>query len=140
MNDIFDSSNVFAVNILGQACVQQLQYNLYYNNVNTTTTPAVDREREQYDQPSGLLWQSAAVFGNPDFVDPSSGNFELQPDSPAIDAARSEIGPLPAANAIYPTVNQRSRRQPSSASGPIPRRYPPLRNPDASILKADSAT
>ena len=46
------------------------------------------------------------VFANPDFVDPSGGNFELEPVSPAIDAARSEIGPLPAANAIYPTVNQ----------------------------------
>src|SRR5262249_40159886 len=33
-------------------------------------------------------------------------NFALQPTSPAIDAARSEIGPLPAGDAIFPTVNQ----------------------------------
>ncbi len=53
MNDIFDSSNVFAVDILGQASYTLLQYNLFYNNINTHDDAPVDREREQYDQPSG---------------------------------------------------------------------------------------
>ncbi len=106
MNDIFDSSNVFAVDILGQASYTLLQYNLFYNNINTTTTPpSVGNVNSTTNLPD-FFGNQQPVFGNPDFVDPSSGNFELQPDSPAIDAARSEIGPLPASNAIYPTVNQ----------------------------------
>ena len=59
-----------------------------------------------------------AVFGDPQFVGPVGPatrpqNFELQPTSPAINAARSEIGPLPAGDAIYPDrrlIAQRRRR------------------------------
>ena len=35
-------------------------------------------------------------------LDATAQNFELQPTSPAIDAGRSEIGPLAGGNAIYP--------------------------------------
>ena len=49
---------------------------------------------------------SRPIFGDPKFIDPANGNFGLQPTSAAIDAARSEIGPLPAGDTIFPTVNQ----------------------------------
>ena len=106
MNDIFDSSNVFAVDIEGQAGLSQTQYDLFFNNINTTTTPPSNGDLNITTTDADFAGNNGPVFGNPEFVDPSGGNFELQPDSPAIDAARSEIGPLPAANAIYPTVNQ----------------------------------
>jgi len=106
MNDIFDGSVVFAVDIEGQAAESQLQYDLFYNNINTTTKPPTPGDLNVTTNDADFAGNAGPVFGNPDFVDPSSGNFELQPISPAIDAARSEIGPLPAANAIYPTVNE----------------------------------
>ena len=50
-----------------------------------------------------------AVYGNPHFVGPvgaglsaTQQNFELESNSPAINAGRSEIGPLAGGNAIYP--------------------------------------
>jgi large repetitive protein len=106
MNDIFDGSVVFAVDIEGQAAESQLQYDMFYNNVNTTTNPPSLGDLQVTTTDGDFAGNSGPVFANPLFVDPSSGNFELQSDSPAIDAARSEIGPLPTANAIYPTVNQ----------------------------------
>ncbi len=97
MDNIFDGSSNDAVNIQGQAGLSTLEYNLYWNNgtnVVATTTSG--------DFPGN----PGAVFGNPEFVNPADGDFELQPNSAAIDAARSEIGPIPGADAIYPTVDQ----------------------------------
>ncbi len=108
MNDIFDGSSNTAVLLQGQADLSQIQYSLFYNNavnVNATTTSA------------DFAGNWGAVYANPQFVgaiiptatnpvDASAENFELQPTSPAIDAARSEIGPVSQANALYPAVDQ----------------------------------
>ncbi len=99
MNDIFDGSATDAVDIEGQAAFSQLQYNLFYQNGTNVVATTNDGDFEGNE---------GASFGNPEFVGPvgagldaTAQNFELQPDSPAIDAGRSEIGPLAGGNAIY---------------------------------------
>ena len=102
MNNIFDGASQVAVNMQGQAGESQLQYNLFYNDVANLVITTTDFD---------FLGNIGAVFANPEFVGPvgtgdaSAQNFELEPTSPAINAARSEIGPNAAANAVYPTVN-----------------------------------
>src|SRR5208337_4925411 len=97
MDNIFDGSSNIAVNIQGQAALSTLEYNLYFNNATNVVATTTDGD---------FPGNAGAVFGNPEFVDAATGNFELQPDSAAINAARSEIGPIPGADAIYPTVDQ----------------------------------
>jgi hypothetical protein len=103
MNDIFDGSTQIAVNIQGQAGESQLQYNLFFNNATDLVATTNDGD---------FAGDVGAVTGDPQFVGPigpqfdaTAENFELQPTSIAIDGGRSEIGPLPAANAIYPAVD-----------------------------------
>src|SRR5207249_4124969 len=90
----------------------QIQYSLFWNNVNTQVTPNVN--------PANVLWLTndgdflgsvAPIIADPQFVDPAKGNFKLKPTSPAIDAGRSEVGPLPAGDAIFPTVDQQLNSQ-----------------------------
>ena len=97
MDNIFDGSTTTAVDIQGQAGESTLEYNLYWNNATNVVATTISGD---------FLGNAGAVFGNPEFVDAATGNFELQPDSAAINAARSEIGPIPGADAIYPTVDQ----------------------------------
>ena len=84
------------------AVKRQLQYNLFYNNIANLLITTNDADFGATSGPSSPI---------PDFVGPvgtgdaSAQNFELEPDSPAINAARSEIGPNAEGNAIYPTVN-----------------------------------
>jgi large repetitive protein len=111
MNNIFDGSSQIAVNIqappgvtgaAGQAGESQLQYNLFFNNGTNLVINTNDG-----DFPGAF----GSIFGDPQFVGPvGSGdagaqNFELKITSPAINASRSEIGPLPAGNAIFPTAS-----------------------------------
>ncbi len=108
MNDIFDGSSNVAVDLVGtsggtstgQAGFSQLQYNLFYNNGTNVVSTTNDGDFEGNE---------GASYGNPVFVGPvgpqydaTAQNFELSPTSPAIDAGRSEIGPLAGGNAIYP--------------------------------------
>ncbi len=97
MNNIFYGSSQVAVNIQGMAADSQLQYNLYYGNAENilVTTTFGD-----------FAGNVNAIYANPEFVDATAGNFDLEPTSPAIDEARSEIGPLIAGNAIYPTTTE----------------------------------
>ena len=104
MNDIFDGSTNaaktgIAVDLQGQNAFSQLQYNLFYNNDTNVVSTTNDGDFEG---------NQGATYGNPDFVGPvgagltaNNQNFELEPNSPAIDAGRSEIGPLAGGNAIY---------------------------------------
>jgi hypothetical protein len=123
MNDIFDGSSAIAVNIQGQAGESQLQYDLFFNNGQNTVITTTDGD---FAPPAGL------ISGDPQFVGPvgpnlpaTSQNFELQSTSPAIDAGRSEDGPLPAANVIYPGVDislsggliNQTRTDPSTLTG-----------------------
>jgi large repetitive protein len=104
MNDIFDGSSTIAVDIQGQAEFSQIQYDLFYNNTTNLIATTTDGDF------AGIV---SPTYANPDFVGPvgstddaTAENFELEPDSPAINAARSEMGPLPQSNAIYPGTNQ----------------------------------
>ncbi len=103
MNDIFDGSTQIAVNLQGQAGESQLQYNLFYQDVVELVATTTDGD---------FKGNNFAFTGNPDFVGPigpqldaGAENFELEPTSIAIDGGRSEIGPLPSGNAIYPAVD-----------------------------------
>jgi hypothetical protein len=96
MNNIFYGSSQVAVNIQGQAGESQLQYNLYSNDAQNILVTTNDGDFAGNVNP---------INADPQFVNASIGNFDLEPTSPAIDQARSEIGPLPAGNAIYPTVD-----------------------------------
>ncbi|MFI5457180.1 MAG: Ig-like domain-containing protein [Isosphaerales bacterium] len=95
MNNIFDGSTQIAVDQLGQNGLGQEQYNLFFNNASNLNITTNDGD-----------WaaNNGAIYADPQFVSAATGNFELEPTSPAINQARSEIGPLPAGNAIYPTT------------------------------------
>ena len=100
MNNIFDGSSSVGINLLGQDQGNIMEYNLFYaNTVNIVQTSNI-----------GVTNNVGAVFANPEFVGPigtgdaGAQNFELEPTSPAINASRSEIGPIPAGNAIFPTT------------------------------------
>jgi hypothetical protein len=100
MNNIFDGSTGTGIDLEGQDEGTQLQYNLFFaNTVNIIQTSSI-----------GVAANVGPTFGDPDFVGPvgagaaTGQNFELEPNSPAINAARSEIGPNLAGNSIYPTI------------------------------------
>ena len=97
MNNIFSNSSATAVFLEGQTGNSQLQYNLYFGNGQDVVATTNNND---------FAGNFGAVYGDPMFVDAANGDFGLLPGSAAIDAARSEIGPNPAANAIYPTVTQ----------------------------------
>ncbi len=98
MDDIFANSTNTAIISDGQEFGSEGQYNLFSQNAinvaingsNTTNFEGINN----------------SVFGNPEFVNPANGDFQLMSNSAAIDAARSEIGPDAAGDAIFPTVNQ----------------------------------
>jgi hypothetical protein len=103
MNDIFDGSSNVAVQLEGQNAFSQLQYNLFFNNAKNVVTTTNDGD---------FAGNNGATYGDPQFVGPvgsqydaTAQNFELSPTSPAINAGRSEIGPLAGGNAIYPGID-----------------------------------
>jgi hypothetical protein len=89
MDNIFDATGSGAISVINQDYGSQAQYNLYDNAGEVTGMPDF--------QP---------IIGNPQFVNAAAGNFNLQPNSPAINAARSELGPLPAGNLLAPIATQ----------------------------------
>ncbi len=110
MNNIFDGSSQDAVDLDGptigsasQSAFSQLQYNLFNQNGTNIVSTTNDADFEGNENP---------IYGDPQFVGPfgpglaaTAQNFELQPTSVAIDAGRSEIGPLASGNAIYTGTN-----------------------------------
>ena len=97
MDNIFSNSSTAAIQATGQEFGSEAQYNLYWQNGSNLILNG---------NQGGFLGNFGAVQGNPDFVDPANGNFQLMAGSAAIDAARSEIGPLAQGDAIFPTVTQ----------------------------------
>ncbi len=87
MNNIYDGATgpVFT---LTNRVIGQSQNDLFFNNasIGAGTTHA--------------------VFGDPAFIDPNNGNFNLLSTSAAIDSARSEIGPYALGNMLSPPVDQ----------------------------------
>jgi hypothetical protein len=98
MDNIFSNSSNTPILALGQQAFSQAQYNLYAANTNDINVP----------NPNGdFAGNLGAVYvSDAGFRDPTNLNFQLLPSSPAIDAARSELGPAPAGNAVYPSINQ----------------------------------
>src|SRR5262249_40107679 len=84
MDNIFANSSNTAIISDGQEFFSEGQYNLFWQN---TTNVAVNGSLTNAFQ--GI---NNSVFGNPQFRDPTNGDFTLLPNSAAIDAARSEIG------------------------------------------------
>jgi len=106
INNIFANSSVAAINAESYANGSQAQYNLFWQNAVNIQSGGI-----------GFLGNTGAIIGDPDFLDPASLNFQLGPNSAAIDASRSEIGPLAAGDAIFPTVTQIVNQ---TAQGPVP--------------------
>ena len=125
MNNIFDGSIAGRRQPLGPGGRQvEVQYNLFYNNATN-----LDRQ-----QPSDGDADWAGNLGARSMRTRSSstrrqGNFELEPNSPAIDAARSEIGPLAAATRSTHGHDHSQRRSGRAGSdrpnhAAVPGKYP----------------
>jgi hypothetical protein len=104
MDNIFANSKNVAVQVDGYADGSQMQYNLFWQNDTSAANP--QDIAVALGAVSGFQGNFGAVIGDPAFLDPANLNFQLGANSAAIDAARSEIGPLPGGDAIYPTVTQ----------------------------------
>jgi hypothetical protein len=88
MDSIFSNISGTAIQADGQDYSSESQYNLFYL-VGTSVVGMPNND---------------PVSGNPDFRDPANGNFNLGPNSAAIDRARSELGPSIFGDMLYPSV------------------------------------
>ena len=98
MNNIFVNSSDVAIRFVGQQYNTQGQYNLFWNNNQNLD----DQELTTF----GFGGNNGPVIGDPRFRDPVNGDFRLSPGSAAIDASRSELGPLLVGNMLQPITNQ----------------------------------
>jgi hypothetical protein len=97
MDNIFSNSTTAAIQATGQQFGSEAQYNLYWQNGSNLSLINTN---------PGFMGNLGAVLGDPKFVNAAGGNFQLMSTSAAIDAARSELGPDSAGDAVFPTVNQ----------------------------------
>jgi hypothetical protein len=84
MDNIIDGSTSNVVLGTGMLDGSLFQFNVFHNNGPFQTnngTPVIDVQ----------IPNDGAINADPLFRDPANGNFQLQPKSPAIDAARSEL-------------------------------------------------
>ena len=94
MDSIFSNISGNAIQLDGQDYGSEVQYNLFFQtgaNLAGSNSSGIGN-----DQP---------ILGDPAFRNAAAGNFFLLPNSRAIDAARSEIGPTIFGDMIYPAVN-----------------------------------
>jgi hypothetical protein len=96
MNNIFDGSTTAGINMIGQVRGSQGQNNLYFNNGTNVAQTSV----------LGFLGDFHSFTGDPAFVNPAIGNFNLTASSAAIDSSRSEIGPYSLGNMLTPAATQ----------------------------------
>lgn len=99
MNNIFSTMSVEAITAVGQQQGSQAQYNLFDNNASNLS---VSNEGVITTPNGGFDGNNGAIFGSARFFDPANGNFFLQSGSAAIDAARSELGPVNWGNMLQP--------------------------------------
>ena len=126
MDNIFDGSSIDAVDVEGQCRPTPRS-----STTCSSTTPPTSSRRRLDGSVSRAT--STPVFGDPKFVDAAAGNFALQPTSAAIDAARSEIGPIAGSDAIYPD-GEPAPVQRRTAPAPTPPRWSPPEQPGADNL------
>ena len=94
MDSIFDKNGT-AIKGSGQTYGSLSQYNLFFNNTTNINATAT----------SGGIANAGEVDGDPAFRDPDNGNFNLLPNSAAIDQARSELGPSIFGDMLYPAAS-----------------------------------
>ena len=99
MNSIFAGSSTAAAQIVGMNSNSQFQYNLFDSN-------ATDVDLTQLDSTFGWGGVNGSVNGRALFRNGPGGDFNLQPGSDAIDASRSEIGPVAIGNMLNPAADQ----------------------------------
>ena len=106
MDNIFDNAVNAGIVVDGQTASRltigplggyssQGQYNLF--NAVGTQVQSLNGGRFENDQP---------ITGNPGFRNAAGGDFNLLPTSAAIDASRSEIGPIDFGNSLQPIATQ----------------------------------
>jgi large repetitive protein len=100
MDSIFDGSKTTGMISDGQTYGSQSQYNLFFNNAQDL---AINNPN------GGFQGNQGAILGNPLFVNPTvtgqaMGSFALMQNSPAIDAARSELVGDQSGDATYPSM------------------------------------
>ena len=101
MNNIF-STGTTAVVATGQQQGSQAQYNLFHNTGQVT----VSNTGTILNPNGGFAGNNGAIVGDPRFRNAAAGDFTLLADSAAIDASRSEIGPINWGNILAPTSTQ----------------------------------
>ncbi len=95
MDNIFATgAATAAIQDTGQNVGSELEYNVFFNDATFPTgadpnNPVNDLSRGAFSGISGFNFEP--IFANPDFVNVANNNFQLQADSPAIDAGRSEL-------------------------------------------------
>ena len=101
MNNIF-STGTTAVVATGQQQGSQAQYNLFFNTGQVT----VSGTGTILNPNGGFAGNNGAIVGDPRFRNAAAGDFTILADSAAIDASRSEIGPINWGNILSPTSTQ----------------------------------
>ena len=88
MDNIIDGSTTAIVQGAGMIYQSELQYNLFFDDgpvvLQNPAGPAISTGL-------GGVQQVGNITGNPEFRDPTTGNFQLNSNSAAIDASRSEL-------------------------------------------------
>ncbi len=107
MNNIFDNNAFAGISLWHGVWGTQGQYNLF--NANGTGTPPAGvavSPAVANNGAAGFGGNNQAVFGDPDFIDAAAGNFNLGPNSAAINASRSELGPSIFGDMLFPAADQ----------------------------------
>ena len=91
---LVDNPDAENVVIRNNICSQNFYFQILVNPVVPTQNLTVDHNLiDGYQGTEGEIYGDAPVTGDPRFVNPSGGNFHLQPDSPAIDAGSATDAP-----------------------------------------------
>ncbi len=114
MNNIYSNEGFAGISLHNGVGFSQSQYDLFFQNgtlqapagVQTGDVAGLNSSTWNNSPLNNQQFLNMPVFGDPSFVDPLHGNFNLGPASSAIDAGRSELGPSFFGDFVYPAVNQ----------------------------------